>query len=284
MEVLSSIFSDACPGQIHVIVELPQVDEQRPSKRRRLDGPEHIPWDVLWRTFWGNLSSECLVKGSAHIPDPRTLETPTDETNYEYLKLPNDGFFPCNLQRILITDTYKSLYALLCEQDKAYTEMSESIRLSSMKHSTIITGQPGTGKHLTAFGISIVLNKRDDIPGKTVGLSCVLVWRLQEKKPTVYCDEDTCAYVFTNTGVTLVSLSNQKRIEELDKSTDCCALVDLNMSLLTIPSQFRPSPVRRGRVVVATSPNLDHIMTFKQYPAKTYFTPTWKWVDLYCAG
>ena len=44
------------------------------------------------------------------------LEMPTEETNYEYLKLPNhDDFFPCDLHQILITETYKSLYALLCE-------------------------------------------------------------------------------------------------------------------------------------------------------------------------
>jgi len=105
------------------------------------------------------------------------LETPTEETNYEYLKLPNDAdFFPCNLHRILITETYTSLYALLCEQDKLYTKLPKERRLSSLKHSTIIAGQPGTGEALTAFDISVALNKCDDILGKTVGLSCILVW------------------------------------------------------------------------------------------------------------
>ena len=75
----------------------------------------------------------------------------TEETNYEYLKLPNDDdLFPCGLQQILITETYKSLYAKLCEQDKLYIEMSEPKRLTSLTHST---GQPGTGERLTAFGI-----------------------------------------------------------------------------------------------------------------------------------
>src|SRR5258708_36897498 len=50
-------------------------------------------WDLLWHTFWGNPATQCFGKGSAPIPDPRTLETPTEETNYEYLKLPNDDDF-----------------------------------------------------------------------------------------------------------------------------------------------------------------------------------------------
>jgi len=187
------------------------------------------------------------------------------------------------LRRILITETYTSLYALLCEQDELYTKLPREKRLSSLKHSTIIAGQPGTGEALTAFGISVTLNKCDDFLGKTVGLSCILVWRLQEKKPTVYCNDNTCAYVFTSTGVKEVSLSNRKRIEQLDKSTDCCALVDINPDLLEAPSQFRPSLTRQGRVVVATSPNPDHVTIFKQDHARTYYTPTWKWADLYCA-
>ena len=76
----------------------------------------------------------------------------TKKTNYEYLKLPTDSPFPCGLQRILITET---LYARLCEEDKVYTEMPESERLASLTHSTIVAGQPGTGEHLTVFGISV---------------------------------------------------------------------------------------------------------------------------------
>ena len=241
-------------------------------------------WDHLWHTFWGNSATQCFVKGSAPIPNLRTLETPTEETNYEYLKLPNDDdFFPCDLHRILITSTYTSLYALLCEEEKLHTDLPKQERLSSLKHSTLITGQPGTGERLIAFGISVALNKWNDILGKTVGLSCILVWRLQEKKPTVYCSSKNHAYVFTSTGVQLASLSDGKRIEVLDKSIHCCALVDVNPNLLEVPSQFQPSLRRRGRVVVATSPNPDHITTFKQDDAKTYYTPTWEWADLYCA-
>ena len=64
---------------------------------------------------WENSAPHCSGKASTRIPDQRTLESPTEKTKYEYLKLPNDvDFFPCNLRRILITKTYTSLYALLC--------------------------------------------------------------------------------------------------------------------------------------------------------------------------
>jgi len=81
----------------------------------------------------------------------------------------------------------------------------------------------------------------------------------------------------------VVSLLNEKCIEQLDKFTDCCALVDVNPGLLEVPSQFQPSRDRQGRVVVATSPNPDHITVFKEDNARTYYTPTWNWADLYCA-
>jgi len=113
-------------------------------------------WNLLWNTFWGKPAPECFVKVSARIPDLRTLAT--QETNYMYLKLPNDDLFPCGLDRILITETYTNFYEKLCEQDRLYTEMSQSERRISLTHSTIVTGQPGTGERLTPFGISVALN------------------------------------------------------------------------------------------------------------------------------
>jgi len=53
--------------------------------------------------------------------------------------------------KYLITETYETLYARLCEEDKLYTEIPESECLSSLEHSTIVAGQPGTGEHLSTF-------------------------------------------------------------------------------------------------------------------------------------
>jgi len=107
------------------------------------------------------------------------------------------------------------------------------------------------------------------------------VWRLQEKKPTVYCNSQKHAYVFTDTGVDRVSLKDENRIKALDTNIHCCGLVDINPYLKEVPVQFQPSI--RWRVVIGTSPNPDHVTAFKQNNARTYFTPTWKWADLYCA-
>ena len=122
------------------------------SKKRHLNSSEPSEeWNLLWQTFWGELAPDCFVKDSTHIPDLRTLAMATNKTKYEYLKLPTNSPFPCDLRRILITETYRTLYARLCEEDKLYTEMPESERLASLTHSTIVAGQPGTGEHLTAL-------------------------------------------------------------------------------------------------------------------------------------
>jgi len=126
-----------------------------------LETSEHdlVKWDLLWQTFWGKPATECFIKASTRIPDPRTLEPAKDETNYEYLELLNDDdLFPCLLHRILITETYKTLYERLCEDDKLFIEIAPSERLESLTHSTIVTGQPGTGKFLAIYGVFVLRN------------------------------------------------------------------------------------------------------------------------------
>jgi hypothetical protein len=89
--------------------------------------------------------------------DARTLDMLENETKYQYLALPDDGLFPCGLRRILITGTYESLYEKLREQDKLYIDTAQLEPLISLSHSTIITGQPGTGEPV-ALGNSVPLN------------------------------------------------------------------------------------------------------------------------------
>jgi len=74
-----------------------------------------------------------------------------------------------------------------------------------------------------------------------------------------------------------MALANANRIEVLDEVTP------VRWSTSTQTCQFEPSPDRRGRVVVAISPNPDHVTTFHQTRGMTYYTPTWEWADLYCA-
>lgn len=100
---------------------------------------------------------------------------------------------------------------------------------------------------------------------------------------TIYCGHKRFAYVFSDTGVRKVDMMYVARISELDKNSHCCALVDIGDQVLQPPDPFYPS-MRRGRVIIATSPDPKHLETFsKQHPASTYFMPTWSWSDLYCS-
>jgi hypothetical protein len=92
------------------------------------------------------------------------------------------------------------------------------------------------------------------------------------------------AHVFTHTGVKKVSLKDALRIDILDTSVSSCGLVNMSRELMEIPSQFRPSKQRLGRIVVVTSPIPDRVEAFKEHDTKMYHMPTWGWNDLYCAG
>jgi len=119
--------------------------------------------------------------------------------------------------------------------------------------------------------------------GKTVFLSYTLVRRLQEQLVTIYCDNEYYAYVFSNDGVRAVDLRKQTRIQELDTDDQSCALVNLGDRLTQPPDHFYPN-IRRGRVVIATSPNEKHLSKFsRERKAGDYCMPTWTWNDLYCS-
>ena len=100
---------------------------------------------------------------------------------------------------------------------------------------------------------------------------------------TIYCDELTHAYIFDNTGVRRLTLSDGYRIPELDDDSKCCALVNLGDKLTSVPEVFYPN-IREGRVVVTTSPSEKHWSTFvHENPARICFMPTWGWGSLYIA-
>jgi len=181
---------------------------------------------------------------------------------FTHLERPNGHMFPCDSPRILVTKTYMYLYDELCREDSRWLRDAPMPQgLLSTSHSTVITGQPGIGK--------------------TTCLSYILVRRLQEKKPTVYCDQPDFAYVFTNTGVQEVPLKLNRRISALDASVSCCGLIDINQDLTELPQQFRPSRFRRGRVVVATDKSN---AAFGEHKFRMYILPKWTWDELYCGS
>jgi len=121
----------------------------------------------------------------------------------------------------------------------------------------------------------------DIYAGKTVFLNDLLVHRLQAKLVTIFCNTPKYAYLFSDNGVSKFSLADGARIPELDNNPRSCALVNVGSMLKLPPEQFFPSE-RLGRLVVAASPNPDHVTCFKERPAITYYMPTWDWDDLYC--
>jgi hypothetical protein len=100
---------------------------------------------------------------------------------------------------------------------------------------------------------------------------------------TIYCDTGSYVHVFDRTGVRRLPLSNGSRIPELDENSKCCALVNLGDGLKLVPEAFYPR-LRKGRIVVATSPSQERWSTFShEHQAKIICMPTWNWGHLYFA-
>jgi hypothetical protein len=113
-------------------------------------------------------------------------------------------------------------------------------------------------------------------------LGYVLICRLQEKLVTIYCDRAEFAYVFSDDGVRSVQLMKSYTIHELHSDIGCCALVNLGHSMTEAPTQFH-APHRLARVLIAASPNEEHVKAYHEHTPGTYYMPTWNWNDLYCA-
>ena len=97
---------------------------------------------------------------------------------------------------------------------------------------------------------------------------------------TIFCDSPFYAHVFNDEGVSRVDLTAVLSIPELEKNSKCTALINISPTLQQPPIQFYPLR-RRGRVVVATSPNSEHLANFsKEREASAYYMPT---CDLFCS-
>ena len=99
---------------------------------------------------------------------------------------------------------------------------------------------------------------------------------------TIFCDHPAFAHVFSAAGVRRLHLTDVLSIPELVDDPKCTALIDICPKLPQLPSQFHPSE-RRGRVVVATSPNVEHLKPFRAREGSTYCMPTCDWDDLFCS-
>jgi len=195
-----------------------------------------------------------------------------------------DGMFRFGLERLLVVDIFETFWDLLRCEDEEWEKLVKSRRLdrfARIHHATIVTGQPGIGQH--TFYLHLLLSGFIPhwLPGKSAFLIYVLLRRLMLGLTTIYCDEDTHIHIFDSTGVRRVELSGGYRIPELNTDVQCCALVNLGDELLSVPPAFYPK-LRKGRVVVATSPDVAHWSRFAhEHPARICCMPTWSWGPMY---
>jgi hypothetical protein len=118
--------------------------------------------------------------------------------------------------------------------------------------------------------------------GKTTFLAYLLVKRLQERLSTVFCDNKGYAHVFSEHGFETIHFTSDQYIPELLDNPSCVGLLNLGSRLEVPPEAFHPV-LRRGRVIVATSPNPKHVQVYHERGKGMYYMPTWRWDDLYCA-
>jgi hypothetical protein len=197
-----------------------------------------------------------------------------------------DGEFRFGLSKLLVVEIFETFWNLLRFEDEEWEKLLKSPgadRFARIHHATIITGQPGIGEY--TFYLHLLLSGfiPHCSPGKTVFLIYVLLRRLMLGLTTIYCDVKTHAHIFDSTGVRRVHLFDGYRIPELDADVQCCALVNLGDELMTVPNMFYPK-FRKGRVVVATSPDKGHWSSFAhEHTAKISCMPTWSWGPMYFA-
>jgi hypothetical protein len=193
--------------------------------------------------------------------------------------------FPFGLSRLLVVEIYETFWDLLEFEDNIWQDLWQSPGIdwfSHIHHATIVTGQPGIGQFASVyifyhFDLLVIAS------GKTVFLIYVLLRRLINGLTTIYCDRSTHTYIFDGKGVRTLTLYDGYRIPELDASPQCCALVNLGDRLTLVPDAFYLE-LRKGRVVVATSPNKTHWSTFAhERLARVCCMPTWEWGPLYMA-
>jgi hypothetical protein len=100
---------------------------------------------------------------------------------------------------------------------------------------------------------------------------------------TIFCNRGSVAYVFNEKGMLEVDLQKASHLWELKTNSHCCALVNLSDRMDKAPEVFYLNDCC-GRVIIATSPNADHLSNFsKEHMANTYCMPTWSWCDIFYA-
>ncbi|KIL69383.1 hypothetical protein M378DRAFT_21547 [Amanita muscaria Koide BX008] len=251
-ETVLSLFPIQPPREhIHIIVKVPRTNHFRAIHEHFWQRREHI--SVRWRV---------------QIPESSLSELDDNSETLELvvIDLPrgSEKAFTTEVPRLLVVPIYETFWDVLKDEDQRWQALLQPPRFSHPCHATIVTGQPGVGK--------------------SVFLIYVLLRRLANGMTTVYCDRGAYVHIFDDTGVRRLTLSDGSRIPELDNNSECCALVNLGDKLKLVPDVFYPQ-LRKGRVVVATSPSKEHWRSFShEHLARVCCMPTWEWGPLYFAS
>ncbi|KAF8807200.1 hypothetical protein BYT27DRAFT_6558586 [Phlegmacium glaucopus] len=223
-------------------------------------------FSAIYRSFW-QCGEHIFARRHVRIPDPLSseLDGNSETLELEVIDLPegSEKAFITEVPKLLVVPIYETFWDVLKGEDQCWQAL-QSPRFSHSCHATIVIGQPGVGK--------------------SVFLIYVLLRRLVNGMTTIYCDRGAYVHIFDRTGVRRLTLSDKSRIPELDNNLECCALVNLGDKLKLVPQVFYPQ-LRKGRVVVATSPSMEHWSTFShEHPARLCCMPTWEWGPIYFAS
>ena|SRR5215471_10618556 len=129
------------------------ISEERAFKRARLhitDAPDE-KFKGLYDLFWGKSESTCFCTVSTKIPNERTLSIRgVKDSTFNIVLLPDGLSFPGGDQTMFVPKIYEKFLKLLDDLDVSWQEAQQRkdpILGVSSAYSTVISGQPGIGKH-----------------------------------------------------------------------------------------------------------------------------------------
>jgi hypothetical protein len=133
------------------------TSDERPSKRPRLDRDDDdggtYKFQQIHNLFWGRPESPHFHTLSTRIPDERTLSIESvPESTFLMIAVPEDLSFPESTSTMLVPKIYETFLELVRKADKDYQDaLRRSKPVFATHKTTVITGQPGIGRHIIYY-------------------------------------------------------------------------------------------------------------------------------------